>query len=349
MKNRYSPGKIFTPIIYVAAAFFIFAPALLKWITPSMSSFWISLLFDICMYAAMAAAWNIIGGFGRQLSWTHSSFLAIGAYTSMLLYIRMGLSPWLGMIIGIIFSVILAVVIGIPSFKLSGVYFALATTATCQIVRLLLLEFEGLTRGAAGLMLPYQAENDFLNMRFIDNSTYYYLMLVVMFAAFAAMILISRSRLGYYLKTIRENQIAAESLGVKSQHVKLISLIISAAIMAMVGTVFAFKTAYIEPDSVATYDLSLKIGITVIIGGIGTIWGPLLGAVVSIPLLQITNMIGANVLYGGLSQMLYGLILILLIIFLPNGLLSLGEKRRHAKQRSSLKEIQPQPNVKEDA
>ena len=325
MKSRYSQGTLLPPIIIIVFLVFIILPWVARILQPSSATFINSLFFDVFTYCALGAAWNIIGGFGRQSSWAHSSFLAIGAYASFILYSNFNISPLIGILVSMVLAMILAIVIGLPTFRLSGVYFTLGTIATCAIVRQVLLAWEAVTNGAGGLILSYTKVNDILNLRFTSNIYYYYIMLFVMMISFGVMIAINRGKLGYYLKAISQNQIAAQSLGIDSIKIKITAFIISAMLTAMVGVIFAFKTQYLEPDAVATIDLSTKIVLVSIIGGIGTEWGPLLGGVVLIPMLQILNTFFGQVFNGALAQTSYGAILVLLVIFLPNGLLSIKE------------------------
>jgi len=323
--NRYTKQIGHKPMIIAAGILFLAYPFLIQLFVED-TTFLLTMGFDICRFAALACSWNVIGGFGRQISWTHSAFLGIGAYTSMLMFMRLNTSPWIGMLAGMLVAGVLALLIGAPTFKLNGVFFSLATIATCQIVRLLLLNYDKFTGGASGLIPPYQEGTHLWAMKFDSGPMYYYLMFLCMVVCQVVMILVDRSRLGYYLKAISNDQIAAESLGIKSHHVKMKALVISAMMASAVGTIFAFKNRFIEPDTMVSHDLSLRIGVTVILGGIATIWGPIIGAVVLVPVLQITYAYGQNFFNAGLSQILYGMILILLVIFLPNGLLSLKDK-----------------------
>jgi len=282
--------------------------------------------FNILMYTAMGSAWNIIGGFGRQISWAHASFFAVGAYISMILLLRYGVSPWLGMLAGALIAGVLAFIMGFASFKLHGVFFSLATIACGQIVYRLLLYFADFTGGASGIVMRKIESDDFFMIQFMNGDAYYYLMLVLAVLVVALCVWIERSRLGYYLKALREDEVAAQSLGLKPYKIKLLAFIISAMIMAVIGTIYALKFKYIDPESVASHDLAIRIGMTVIIGGIGTIWGPVLGALISVPLLELTNAFFGNVLNGGLSLALYGGVLVAMVIFLPGGVVSIRNR-----------------------
>ncbi|WP_094547224.1 branched-chain amino acid ABC transporter permease [Petroclostridium xylanilyticum] len=284
----------------------------------------------IFMFASMGVAWNIIGGYGAQISWGHASFFAIGAYTSFLLFLKFNISPLVSIFLGMIVSVIVAFIIGYPSFRLRGVFFSLATIAFAEIVKLLLLYFSDFTGGANGLMITFTGQKP-LYLQFYSETPYYYISLFLMVIIIFLTWKLENSKLGYFLKAIKEDEDAAESLGIKAYKIKLITFMISAAMMAVVGTIYAFNIAYIDPISVAHLDLSIKLGVIAIIGGIGTLWGPVLGAFLIIPLTEITNaLLGST--RGGASTAIYGLILMIVVIFQPNGLMAfLNNKRKAAK------------------
>lgn len=282
--------------------------------------------FYILMYAAMGSAWNIIGGFGRQISWAHAGFFAIGAYSTMIPLLKWEISPWFGMLIGIALSMAAAFLIGFPSFRLRGVYFSLCTLACGQIINRLLLHYTDFTGGASGLVMKKIKENNFAMMLFTDTDVYYYFMLAIAVIILIICVMVEKSRLGYYLKAIREDETAAETLGIRPNRVKLTAFILSAALMSVIGAFFALRVRYIDPESVSSHDLAIRIGMTVIIGGIGTIWGPIIGAILTVPLLEATSAWFGNMLNGGLSFFLYGLILVLMVIFLPEGVISLKDK-----------------------
>ena len=283
---------------------------------------------EIFFIGAMASAWNILGGYANQTSWAHGSFLAIGAYTSFIMFLRFNIPPFISMFAGIIFSVVLAVIIGAPTFKLRGTFFAIATIACATIVRQCLLypPFTGLTGGANGLMLPAKKGIDFLNLNFTNELPFYYIAFILLMLTLVVVSMVVRSKLGYYLRAIREDEDAAESLGIKAHKMKLIALIISAGIMSILGTFYAFKIKYIDPQSVASYDMAIRIGITAIIGGLGTKWGPLIGAFVTIPLLELANYYFATLGGGGLAFAIYGLMMIFIVLYERDGLIAVGSK-----------------------
>jgi branched-chain amino acid transport system permease protein len=230
------------------------------------------------------------------------------------------------MIVGIALSVFLAVLIGMPTFKLRGTYFAIATIATCTIVERLLLYFKGFTGGATGLSLPNNRVYSIFTLNFENALPYFYIALGLMTLAVIVSSLVQHSRLGFYLRMIREDEDATESLGIRTYHVKLVALIISAVLTAAIGTFFAFRLRYVDPPTFASHDVAVRIGMTAIIGGMGTLWGPILGAVLTVPLLQLSNAYFGSIGGGGLAWIIYGTIIILFVLFQPNGLIALTNK-----------------------
>jgi branched-chain amino acid transport system permease protein len=283
---------------------------------------------EIFFIGAMASAWNIIGGYANQTSWAHASFLAVGAYAGFLMYLQLNISPFISMFIGMGLSVLLAIIIGAPTFKLRGSFFAIATIACGTIVRQCLLypPFTTLTGGANGLMLPAKEQVDVLFLNFTSEIPFYYIAFGMMIITLIIVFIVVQSKLGYYLRAIREDEDAAESLGIRTNRIKLVALIISAIIMSVLGTLYSFKIKYIDPQSVASYDMAIRIGITAIIGGLGTKWGPIVGAFVTIPLLELANYYFATLGGGGVGFAIYGLMMILIVLFQRDGLIAVGKR-----------------------
>ena len=272
-----------------------------------------------CTFACLGTAWNIIGGYAGQISWCHSSFVAIGAYTSFILFRNFGISPWLGMIVGAAISLVAALIIGSVSFRLRGPFFSLTTIAFAEIVRVYLLFAKPLTKGAEGLVITYKGQS-FVNLMFKKDDAFFYLMLVLLVIFVFISWRVKNSKTGYYLRALCADEDAAQSLGIKTHRVKLRAFVISAIMTSVVGTIYAFFLAYIDPASVSAMDLATKIGTMAIVGGSGTLFGPVIGAAILVPFSEV-----ANILLGssGSGMLLYGLILILIIIFRPGGIISL--------------------------
>ncbi len=287
--------------------------------------YYIHTMFMFFLFATMGLAWNLIGGYGAQLSLGHSAFFAIGAYTSVLLAGDFNITPWVGGGVGMVLACLAAIIIGVPCFRLRGPYFALATIAAAEIIRILLLHFQHLTGGANGIPLPFHGAN-FLFLQFATEGPYYYLALLLLVVVFAIVHRMKKQKIGRYLAAVREDQDAAESLGVRSDRVKLTAFVVSAAITAACGVFYAFSVGYIDPDSVASVNLSVEIAVVVIVGGINTLWGPVLGASVVIALTELTNMFLGS--FHGAGLVLYGLLLIVVVLAKPAGLISFFDYRK---------------------
>ena len=302
----------------------------------------ISMLVQCFLFAAMGVSWNLIGGYADRVSIGHSSFLAVGAYTSYILYLDFHVTPLLGMFAGMAIAAVLAYLIGRVCLGLRGTFFSLSTIAFAEIFKNLLLHFRDLTNGSYGLILTFKG-NDPINLQFESRIPFYFIALLLLTMIILFNIFFERSRFGYYLKAIGEDEDAARSLGLDTYQVKLKTFIISAALTSLVGTMYGFYLTYIMPTSIASTPVSIKIIIVAVIGGAGLLWGPVLGAFILIPLTELVNATLGSL--GGANTMIYGLILILIIIFQPRGVLALFAdsgwlhkriKRLGARQRSEV-------------
>lgn len=276
------------------------------------------------VFATLGSAWNLIGGYAAQISWCHAAFVAIGAYTSVLMYNRLGITPWLGMLVGMAISAAASVIIGAVSFRLRGPFFSLSTIAFAELVRVFLNWAKDLTKGSSGLVVTYRRDS-FASLTFSSPKYFYYILLAFLLLTVVIVWFVERSRLGYYLKAIKADEDAVLSLGINSNTVKLKAFVLSALIASAVGTVYAFFMSYIDPASVGGLDLSTKIGSMAIVGGLGTLIGPILGAAFLVPLSEL-----ANILLGtsGSGMLLYGLALIFVFTYRPKGIRSFFVKDR---------------------
>ena len=277
----------------------------------------------ICLYGALATAWNIGGGFAGQLSLGHAIFYGIGAYTAGLL-VPLGISPWIGMLAGAAISALLGIGIGLPCFRLRGPFFALATIAFLQVIRLLALHFTGFTGGAVGLMVPLQTGWEW--MIFFER----WPSLLIAFGLLALTLgvagYIRHARFGYYLVATREREPAAAAAGVNTLRVRLQAVAISAALTSMVGTFHGMYLTFIEPEAMFSLAFSVQIAMFALIGGIGTVLGPLLGTLLVVPLTELARgWLGASAL--GLHGFVYGTVLVLIVLFVPDGLAGLLRRR----------------------
>lgn len=277
----------------------------------------ISILTYCLAFAAFGSAWNLIGGYGGQISWCHSAFVAIGAYTGYICLKFFSLSPWLTMPIGMVISFLFATLIGYGTFKLTGAYFSLSTMAFAEILRILLLYFKNQTGGAAGIYVSYTGQT-LKNLAFDNDIPFYYLMLAVLLIVIVIVSIFEKTKTGNYLRVIKEDETAALSLGIEAFKVKLTAFQLSAVIASAVGVIYGFFLGFVDPISVCGNDFAVKIGLVAIIGGLGNLMGPVLGAFIIVPLTEF-----ASILFGarGGSQLLYGLGIILIVLFMPDGLI----------------------------
>jgi branched-chain amino acid transport system permease protein len=278
-------------------------------------------LINVFFFAALGCAWNIIGGYAGQLSLGHAAFMAFGAYPTALLLLYLNVPPWIGFIPGIFLSMGVAYLLGHLVFGLRGPYFALSTLAFGEILRILLLHFRDQTGGSLGVTIPFKGSNIW-NLQFASEQPYYYICLALLGLCLYVTARVHDSRMGYYLQAIKENQDAAENLGIDLASTKVRAFMISAVLTALLGSFYVAYFYYIDPDSVAGLDLSIKIILVAIIGGVGTVWGPIIGACILVPLTEISNyLFGSG--RAGASLIIYAVILMIVVLFSPRGLITL--------------------------
>jgi branched-chain amino acid transport system permease protein len=290
----------------------------------SGDSFVLNILAATFLYAALATAWNIIGGFGGQFSLGHSVFFAAGAYVTANLYLRLGVSPWLGILPAAAVAALLAGAVSWPVFRLRGPFFAIATMALTEVALSLAIYFEGVTGGSRGISIPFRAA--FSNMIFRDRMSYALIMLGFLAVTLLVASFVARSRLGYYLQALRDNEDAAMAAGISVARVKLVGMMISAALTGAGGGLFLMYVRVVDPPALfSLFDIGVKIALIALIGGIGTVYGPLLGALLVIPLESwLRAELGGAVPGGNLIAL--GIALVLAALFLKKGLV--GALRR---------------------
>ena len=278
---------------------------------------------------ALGESWNVIGGFAGQYSVGHSAWYGLGAYTAFVLLQRKGIAPWFGVWAAVALSVIIALVVGWITFRLRGPYFVLASIAVAEIIRLLALNTKDLTNGAEGILasdLPPLKLGGTVITDWNSKTPYFYMGLAMAVFTIGVNYVVKRSKLGYYLQAIREDQDAAHSLGIPLTMVKNAALGISAACTALVGSFAAFYVGFIEPNQVFGIDVSIQMVLTAIIGGIGTVAGPVLGAVV---LVLISEALRASIAQAHL--LVYGILVIVVILVMPDGFLGFIAHRLRRK------------------
>lgn len=289
---------------------------------------------DLLLAAIGASAWNLVGGYAGQISVGHAMFFGIGAYAPLLVYAHWQTPPVIGVPLGIIASLAVAVVIGMPTFRLQGHYFSMATIAAAELIRIVVGNWD-FVGAAVGLMGP-AVPRTVLDLSFRSAVPYYYIFLAVLAAILALTWSIERGRMGYYWRAIRASERAARSLGVPVHRYKLYALLLSAAFTSLAGSLYALMVGFIDPESGFGILVSVEMIITAALGGIGTLLGPLLGAAILVPLKTTTNS-----LFGGggsgLTYILYGGIILLLSRFEPGGLLELWRRLGAWRGRRKLK------------
>ena len=286
-------------------------------------------LIRVFLFATLAQAWNILAGYCGQISLGHAIFFGTGAYTSGMFVANDVASPWVAMVVGAVLAVALSQLIGAPVFRLRGHYFAIATIAVGEIVHILAVNWE-LIGAARGLYIPIKRPDSLVNFQFHQSkAVYYYIVLGLLVLGLAITRLIERSRLGYYFRAVREEQDAAASLGVRVARTKRVAFAISAALTAACGTFYAQYVLFIDPESVFPLSLSILICLIAVLGGVGTLWGPLLGAAVLIPLGEVTR-----IYLGGtgkaLDLVIYGALIMVISVVQPAGLVGMLRRLRRA-------------------
>ncbi|MCB5177414.1 branched-chain amino acid ABC transporter ATP-binding protein/permease [Microvirga lenta] len=281
------------------------------------SPFIVHVFVTICVFAALSTAWNIVGGYAGQLSLGHMVFYGIGGYTTALLIQHFSLSPWIGMWAGAALSVLVGIGIGYPCFRLRGPFFSLATIAFLEVVRLLAIHFHGVTGGAAGLIVPLKLGWQWMIFR--EKINYLYIAFGLLLFAMAVSWAIRNSKLGFYLTAVREREDAALAAGVSNTRVKLKAVMISAGLTSLVGSFHAMYITFLEPATMFSLATSIEIAMFSLIGGLGTVAGPLLGTVLVVPLAELARgWLGASA--NGLHGFVYGTVLVLITLTLPGGL-----------------------------
>lgn len=286
--------------------------------------FYQDIMVTVFLFASLGMAWNLIGGFAGQFSLGHAGFFGIGAYTSTILYIRFGLSPWIGMLLGGVLASVISLLVFYPCFRLRGIFFAMSTLAFAQSLHISAVYWRGLTQGSVGLLIPF--EPTWKNLMFENKAIYACIAFGLMVLSYLVSYAIKRSKLGSYLVALRENEEAAESLGVNTARCKLYAMMVSAFVTAIGGTFYAQYLQFIDPDSLFPVSLSIRFALLAIIGGIGTVAGPMIGSFILTPLdVFLHGWLGG--LYAGLGFFIYGCILIAVVLIRPQGIIKFLKDR----------------------
>ena len=286
-----------------------------------------NLIIMALLFAGLAQAWNILGGYCGQISLGHALYFGIGGYVSTLLFLRAGLPPSLGMFAGGLAAGAAALLVGWPCFRLSGHYYAIATLVVAQIAYLLVLNWD-FVGAATGLYVPFQSES-WIDLAFrTSKRPFHYIALAFAAAAWLAGFLIEGSLWGYAWRAMRDDPVAARSLAVRLLPSKMAAAAISGGLAGIGGAIFAQYVGYIDPDSVMSLQLSILIALPAVIGGVGTLWGPLLGAAVQVPISEVSRSWLGGAGRGG-DLMIYGALIVAVALLRPAGLASLLRPPRH--------------------
>jgi branched-chain amino acid transport system permease protein len=294
------------------------AVAVLLALPAVLSGYAVTIFVLIFFYAFLAQAWNIVGGYAGQLSAGHAAFVGVGGYTSAMLAAHWAVTPWLGMFVGAGLAAVLGAIIGYLGFRfgLRGFYFVLLTVAFAEVCRILVSNIDALG-GALGLYITFTG--DPRQFQFQDQRLYYYVALGLMLLATGVVALIERRRFGIYLTAIREDEGACEALGVDTFRYKLLAMVVSSFLTGLGGTFYAFYLFSLQPNTVFGIPLSVEIIIRPIIGGAGTLLGPILGSFILTPLAELSRQyFGQSGLHGA-HLIVYGLLLVSVVLFLPQG------------------------------
>ena len=275
------------------------------------------------LYAALSQSWNILGGYCGQISLGHAIYFGIGAYVTSALFAKFGISPWIGFALGAVLSAIVALLVGFLTFSLKGHYFTIATIVIAEIALLLVHNWDYLG-GALGIQWPLGPDS-WATMQFAqDKLPYFYFVLALLILTWAVTWTIEESRAGYWWRAVKDNPEAAQSLGVDIFRSKMMAAALSAVFTGIGGGLYAAFVSFIDPESVMSFRFSLLFALPAVLGGIGTLWGPIIGAAVLIPMTEITrSYLGGS--GNGVDLIIYGALILMVALLRPQGLVSLFE------------------------
>ncbi|MCP3391156.1 branched-chain amino acid ABC transporter permease [Bradyrhizobium sp. CCGB12] len=285
-----------------------------------------NILILTLMYAALSQSWNILSGYCGQISLGHALYFGIGAYTTSLLFTKFGVLPWFGMLGGGVIAALIAMGLGYPFFRLRGHYFVIATIVIAEIGLLLFQNWEW-AGAAMGITVPIRGDS-WLKFQFLRTKLpYFYFALALCCLAWFVTWWLEDSKWGFWWRAVKDNPEAAESLGVVVFNSKMGAAAVSAFLVAIGGAFYAQFLAYIDPESVMGFQFSLLMALPAVLGGIGTLWGPVLGAAILIPMTELTrSYIGGS--GRGVDLIVYGALIVAISLALPRGLVSLFSRSK---------------------
>jgi branched-chain amino acid transport system permease protein len=306
----FSP-KNYVPLLLLIVAFLF--PLVIR------SPYILHVMIMLYLTALLAEAWNIVGGYAGQMSFGHTVFFGLGAYTSTLMFMWWRTSPWFGLVAGAIIAAISCSVL-IPSLRLTGPFFALVSLATGETFRYIMLNLDTITLGPRGILIPFEGPSIII-LQFVSKAPYYYIVLSLLLITIFITYMIEKSKPGTYFVAIREDQDAARSLGVDLFRYKLIAITTSAFFTGLAGVFYAQYQLYIDPYHFFSMNISVEMVVTTIFGGAGTVAGPIIGAVILAPISEVLRAeLGGT--YVGVHLIIYSILLIVTIIFQPGGVIT---------------------------
>lgn len=311
----------------LAAVFLLGFPAL------PLSSFAMATMIQFLMFSIYGMGWNTIGGYGGQVDLGKAQYLGIGAYTTAVLLLRWDVPFWVSMPIGVSLSVLWSFIIGYPLFRLKGHYFAIATIATSLVLKDIfeVWRFVGASRGLEIPLGRYQTP-DYLRLLFKGDIYYYYVILLFFFAALLCLNAFRKSRLGFQLRAIKDNEDVARSLGINVHWAKIKTYAIATAFVSAVGSFHVCYIKAIEPEDTMSLDISILIALMAMLGGAGSLWGPIIGAAILVPMKSyLKEWFGSHAGLVGLDLILYGAIIMAVSALEPRGIWGIIEKARRRK------------------
>ncbi len=323
------------------------------------SPYSLHMMILLFLSVAQGQSWNILGGYAGQHSVGHAAYFGVGAYTTMMLMHTWQIAPWFGVWAGIVLVIVVALIIGSICFRLRGPYFVLASIAVAEILRLSAINLTSLTNGAEGILateLPAFKIGATVVTDFATKVPFYYIGLFLVLLTIGITFLVQHSKLGYFFQAIREDQDAAHSLGISIPLYKNIALVISAVLTSLAGSFYGIYVGFVDPPTVLGLDVSVQIMLICIIGGMGTLWGPVLGSLVLVPLSEAlrSNLITEGLVKIGLVNaeskigvflkenlshahvLLYGVLVVLVILFMPDGLMGFVKKLASRRKQEAV-------------
>ena len=280
----------------------------------------------ILLYALMAQSWNVVAGLSGQISLGHAIFFGLGAYSSTVLFAKYGITPWVGLLVGVLLSSLAAVAIGVPTLRLRGHYFAIATLLIGTSVQIVFQRWEWVG-AASGLYVPLVRTSPWLYLQFHGSKVpYYYMALAIAAAGYFLVWKLRRSRFGFRLQALRDEPDAAASLGIAIARHKVLAFVISGAMMSVAGTFYGQYVLVLDPERLFSTEISIIVLLMTVLGGSGTLWGLAVGAAILVPLSEYSR-----IWFGGTGRtidlIVYGILITLVCMWRPNGVLSLFEER----------------------